>query len=371
MSENSFDLIIKCLEITQPIGTFYLGVIDYTDLLDITFSDVRELSDQEVDKYFGIQRHLSADRVKELQWYVNTIDATFPTGIILSISSINAIYNSKTGMMKIRKAPEIAKIIDGQHRIAGLQGFIGKQFQLNVVIFIDMEIEDQAMVFAKINLAQTKVNKSLVYDLFEYTTKPSPQRTAHNCTRLLNSKEGSPFQSRIKILGTANPRLKAQQLLTQATFVESILILISGDLASAEQDREDIKRGKKLVAVKGTQESNLIFRNLFIESKEAEIAKIIWNYFSAIKNKWPDAWGSNEKGNILPRTNGFKAFMRLLPIVYLQIFYKNDEIIPSINDFSETIGLIDLVDSDFSTSNFKPGTEGESSLFKRISSPFI
>src|SRR5690606_36162471 len=119
--------------------------------------------------------------------YVKNIDATFPTAIILHISSrstlekeedevINVQFNRDKSEMRIREDYDVAHILDGQHRIEGLRhGFSTPhsnmdKFELNVAIFVDLDMDDQSMVFATVNKAQTKVNKSLVYDLFAYAT---------------------------------------------------------------------------------------------------------------------------------------------------------------------------------------------------------
>ena len=348
---------INCLEITQPIGTFYIGAMNAEDLMGISYADVRRISERDVEKYLGIERPLSPKRVKELKSYVRTIDATFPTGVILAISSEHASYDPETGIMEIDDDEKVAKIIDGQHRIAGLEGFDEETFQINVVIFIDMEIEDQAMVFATINLAQTKVSKSLVYDLYECTKARSPTKTCHNIARLLNSRQGSPFYDRIKILGRAT---RPYQPLTQAAFVEALLRLISGDLQRALLDRDQIKRGIKLERAPDT-ETELVLRNMFIDKMDAEIAKVIWNYFSAVKERWPVAWeGVDVTGNMLPRTNGFRALMRFFPLVYLRVGRPGS--VPSISRFSSVFKNIQLDDDDFNTEAYPPGTSGESKL---------
>lgn len=113
-----------------------------------------------------------------LRQYVTTLDACFPTGVILAIDGTNAVFDSERRTMKIWSAPEVAKIIDGQHRIEGLVGYDGPPFEINVNIFIDMEMEDQAIVFSTINLKQAPVAGSLVYDLYDYATTRSPQRPA-------------------------------------------------------------------------------------------------------------------------------------------------------------------------------------------------
>lgn len=85
MSTKNF-IEIPCIEIEQPIGTFYIGAINYDDLINISIVESRHL-DPDLDDYLGVQRELSKKRVEELQQYVNAIDATFPTGIILAIMS--------------------------------------------------------------------------------------------------------------------------------------------------------------------------------------------------------------------------------------------------------------------------------------------
>lgn len=353
---------IKCIEITQPIGSFYVGVMDQKDLLAISFADVRRMVDNELDTYLGINREVSPKRVKELQRYVESLDATFPTSIILAISSDDAEYHPSTQTMIIRKSENVAKVIDGQHRIKGLEQYSGTRFDLNVTIFIDMDIEDQAMVFATINIAQTKVSRSLVYDLYEFTEKPSPQKTSHNVAKLLNSRPGSPFEGRIKILGKAT---KLYQTLTQAAVVESLIMVISGSIQRAEEDRELCKRNKKPQKATEIEKKTLVFRDMWIDGMDAKIAKVVWNYFSAVKTRWPEAWnGVDITGNILPRTNGFSAFMRFFPYVYNQV--GGAPMIASESSFSEVFRGINLESKDFNKTQYEPGTGGESRLFRDL-----
>ena len=108
----------------------------------------------------------------------------------------------------------------------------------------------------------------------------------------------------------------------------------------------------------------LIFRNMFIQSKDLEITDVLWNYFEAVKRRWPIAWDSTAKGKILNKTNGFKALMRFLRKVYLHICGPGE--VPSTDAFSEIFKRITLEDNDFSIENFKPGTSGESSLYQSL-----
>src|ERR1051325_9239186 len=79
----------KCLKCKQPIGEFYIGILKHEDLIKITYADIRRLDtgseQREVEIYTGIQRELSKNRVKEIGKYVNMVDATFPTSVIIHI----------------------------------------------------------------------------------------------------------------------------------------------------------------------------------------------------------------------------------------------------------------------------------------------
>ena len=234
----------------------------------------------------------------------------------------------------------------------------GEHFQLNVTIFIDMDMEDQAMVFATINLKQTKVTKSLAYDLYEYTESRSPQKTCHNIAKLMNSKENSPFFHRIKILGKSTGI--TTEVLTQSTYVDRLLKLISKDPMG---DKDRIKRNKALERSIGKDLEFRIFRNRFIDEKDAEVAKILWNYFTAVANRWPKAWSDFAPGMILARSTGFAALMRLLPSLMINV---RETDVPTSEYFLKYFKYSKLDDSEFTNDNFKPGSSGEGALVNKL-----
>jgi DGQHR domain-containing protein len=351
----------RCMEVTQPIGTFYVGSIDSKDLIHISYADVRRIERRDVEEYLGIERPLSPGRVAELKEYVNTVDAAFPTSIILAIQAENAEYDPETGTMKVANLGDVAKIIDGQHRIAGLQAYKGASFQVNATIFIDMDIEDQATVFATINLKQTKVSKSLAYDLFEYAQSRSPQKTCHNIAKLLNTRDDSPFRNKIKILGVATGKL--EETLTQAAFVDRLMNHIS---AQPMKDRDLLKRGKSLERPKGREAERLVFRRLFVEDQDAVIAKVLWNYFTAVAQRWPEAWKTPPKGIILSRTTGFGALMRFLRNAYLSLV-KGSTVV-EVQAFESLFQKVSLSDDSFTSEKFLPGSTGEGELYRLLRS---
>ncbi|WP_374951833.1 DGQHR domain-containing protein [Mucilaginibacter sp.] len=360
------EIVFTCLKCIQPIGEFYVGVMNHEDLITISYADIRRLETgnemREVEVYTGIQRELSTNRAKEIGKYVNMVDATFPTSVILHINAQDIIgYDSKTGLMRLPFKDNIAKVLDGQHRIAGLENYSqgGQTFQINVTIFVGMELEDQAIVFATINKTQTAVNKSLVADLFEFATHRSPQKTAHNIVRALNQKVGSPFNNKIKILGTAND--KEKETITQATFADALIKLLSKDPMT---DRDIYKRGKVPAKFDDKDLQTRPLRNLFIDKQDSTIAKIILEYFEAVQKRWPTAWNVVEPEMILNKSTGFIALMNLFHDLYLKIGPIGAVI--EARSYTTYFNLATLRDEDFNRTRFIPGSGGQSNLYKTL-----
>ncbi|MBY5930800.1 DGQHR domain-containing protein [Halomonas sp. DP8Y7-3] len=370
--KNSFD--VSCVPVKQKIGTFFMGVIDYRDLIDITHTDVRRIDGERgFESYLGIQRPLSKKRVAEIAEYVNSFDACFPTAVILSVDGKCAEYDEQSGTLSlapyVRESDDeddediplekIAKVIDGQHRIEGLKGYNGDEdFQVNVSIFVDIDVASEAYIFSTVNIAQTKINKSLLYDLYDLAESRSPQKLCHDIAVSLNETEGSPLYKRIKRLGVASPH-SLPGAITQAAFVQSLMKYLS---RKPQQDRDLYIRKKKIPRADEKDKSKLIFRDFMIDEKDFELTDILWFYFSAISKKWPIAWNSEDKGVMLRRTNGFMALMRYLKHCYLYI----GKFVPSEEDFLEIFEAIDLDDNHFTTDNYKPGSSGESGLYKKL-----
>jgi DGQHR domain-containing protein len=356
-------IYFQCVEAIQPRGSLYLGAMLHSQVLSISFADVRRIEERDIERYIGIQRTLDEKRVKDLKKFVRTEDASFPTSVILAVAESNALFDPENGIMRIRKNQDVAHIIDGQHRIAGLVNYEGPPFQLSVTIIVDIDIEDQAYMFATINLSQTKVNRSLAYDLYEFATKRSPQKTCHNIAKLLNHNEGSPFHHRIKILGRATGL--AKQFLTQAAVVERTIAHISKDPLV---DRDRIRRGLKLVkATKDEERKGLFFRNLFVDDRDDEILLYIWNFFTAVSNRWPTAWNSPEEGNVLNRSLGFAALSRVLAAIIVDIGEFGSS--PTVEQFQKYLSrsrLKDGLDGDFTRARFVPGSGGEASLYQEL-----
>ncbi|GBO83573.1 DGQHR domain-containing protein [Marinobacter salsuginis] len=370
--ENLEEIYIPAIKVRQPVGDFYQAVVPWNLLTKISVADVRAIEggkERELDRYMGIQRKIDPKRIKDIEKYVENVDATFPTSIVLAIEEENIDWDEEKNILKIfdgngNGLEEVAKILDGQHRVEGIHNFSGEVFDLPVTIFVGADMPTQANIFATVNLAQTKVNRSLVYDLFEYETSRSPQKSCHEIAVALDSYETSPFYKRIKRLGTATPGRK-NELLTQAVIVESLLDFIAKD------PWEDRNKFLKRIFASNYSDTKLIdkfiFRPLWIDEKDHEIAGIVMNFFRAVAERWPKAWNDFEtKGNVLPKSNGFKALMRFLRPLYKTINpnFSNEVNVPTTEEFLKHLSQVKMDDADFNIETFPPGTSGESKLYK-------
>lgn len=382
MNEQQF-VRLSVIEVNQKGGSFYIASMPAKDLVDITYTDVRRLAtdERDIERYLGVQRPLNPTRVKRIREYINSPDPTFPTAIIVAVDERCASYDPDKSELTLRAFPgddetaeipytRIAKVLDGQHRLAGFLDashefeFSGpNNFDLNVSIFLGADLSVQAQIFATVNLAQTKVSKSLVYDLEDLSDVRSPFKTAHNVAVALDELEAGPFFQRIKRLGLITPG-RTTETISQAAFVEALTDLIS---RNPFEDRNRLLDGKRLEYASQKDLERTPFRNLFIDEKDFAIAENVNNFFEAVQRKWPNAWAdTSRKSGILPKTNAFRAFMRLLRDRYLALRVRDQDVV-SVEDYYSLFSGLGLEDKDLTSRNFKPGSSGQSAFYKVLS----
>lgn len=290
---------INMLEIQQPIGSFYVGKMFAKDIIAISKVSQRHGN-------FGHQRQLKEKRAKEIAMYCKDPDATFPTPIILSVSSnaFSIVENSLDGFVcfEYDETNKSAELLDGQHRIAGIEKAINFDYELPVIFMFDLTEEQKAYVFSIINGTQVKVDKSLIFDLFDLNEAKSPYKTCHQIARALNSDPHSPFYRRLKML---EKREHSSETISQSTFVSNLCGLIS---VSPQEDAIRLKQGMELV---NSPDGKTVFRKYFINNHEDVILKILSNYYGAAADIFKHEW-NNPQEYVLTKTVGFSGMMMAL-----------------------------------------------------------
>ena len=359
------DLVRPCIRVTQPIGTFYLLSLSAKELVKRVRVSPREVSS---DTNQDVQRAANSTRVKEIARYVRDPDATFPTAIIISANSLYAQIDETS--ITFTPAPEqppddfvIGELLDGQHRVLGLQeaeraGVNIADFEIPVVVMLDLDVAEKAYVFSIINSKQTPVSKSLIYDLFGLSKERSPYSVCHEIARAMNTDANGPFFRGLKMLGK---RQHPKEILTQGSFVKYLLRNITG-----KPDDDAIALKTKEVLKERDRPFNAFFRN----EKDELILKAMTNYFQAIKETFPTDWaiesylsadGKPISGNspVLRRTVGYEALMRALAIIWPEVqedaTLEKEFFLKKVAVFRDNVKGLDMTTKEFGSSSADAG----------------
>lgn len=269
---------INIIKVKQNIGSFFIGKLTPKILHLISNKKLSRIQ----DPVFGIQRDPKNFKINEIKEYIKSKDATFPNNIIIAIQNDpleeeqSYILNDEGDSIQIKLEDGIANILDGQHRVNGFDKN-NEEFELPVAIFLDLSLGEQAKIFAKINSTQTKVDLTLVYDLFGITEDRTPEKVAFHLVEHLNTEADSAWKGKIKTLTDKK-----------------------GDLAQGSMAKFFHKE---------LLEKNFIFKKLYFEGKDTDIKNILMNYFNAIAKVFIEEWENREKKYILTKTTGFNGFM--------------------------------------------------------------
>jgi len=387
---------IYAFKIQQNIGDFYIASMNYLDVLKMAKPDPRRISNATIDKVTGVQREVKETRVKKISEYVQYEFATFPTSVVISINDLCADVESVAGVENLYKITvqnyvgdesdaedkdipisDAGYIIDGQHRLFGLNAVKDsvEVFMLNVSIFVGIDVSDRAEVFSTVNLTQSKVNRSLTFDLFSHQTPPSPYRTAHDVTVALDADRNGPFHQKIKRLGvTTTGRSKGSERVSQATVVRGILRYLPAN--------PNYERNKGILGFSKVPEPRenpkvrflAPFYRLYSRDRsekdlglEVDIFNLITNYFQAVEDKWPIAWADEDADYMLCSTNGFNALIRFFRDAYLECNPTPETPkVVSRDHFSKVFNRIDISERTFVVSKYLPGGSGATMLYRDL-----
>jgi DNA sulfur modification protein DndB len=293
------------LEVQQINRELILTKLPAGLLVNISYASVRG-KDNEPG---AIQRYLNPKRIESIKDF--TLEGgDYPGAIILNWVSTENLLHKNNQTISLYNAPRSAQIIDGQHRLAGIQAAISVRqdvanIEIPVAIYENLTTKECADIFLAINTEQKTVPRSLVFDLYGIASESvidSAALRARDIATYLNENEESPFCDQIKFPGSA----KRKGGIALSTAVSSI---------------------KPLVEEKGIFEQIGVF--------ELELQKrIVMNFFSAIQQKYEKEWETKE--NIFFYAAGFAGAieflqLRLIPYCNSKGSFKVETIIETLN----------------------------------------
>lgn len=207
-------------------------------------------------KSVGAQREKKEARVVAIKKFLEAdSNNTIPTALIVAFESGRASFSEKSpgvGELQVKGgATKAATIVDGQHRLYGINEFNPKT-QVAVVGLIDANAVETAFQFLVINNKSSRVaathTKALLAKM-KNTTLASRLKVAKIAfdaegirdIDLINSDKESPFYQSIDWTTTPIPKR-----MVQATAIELSLDYLSG-LGISEFDDRDVRRSVFLV----------------------------------------------------------------------------------------------------------------------------
>jgi DGQHR domain-containing protein len=281
------------IEFEQSGITFWSCTLKYKHLADITYVATRAESREEG----AVQRLLNKKRIKSIKDFVLE-DGMFPNSIILNWTS-DETFQFENNQLVLALGLQMAQIIDGQHRIAGIREALKEKpeigdIEIPTIFTKKLDTSRCAQIFLSINTEQKPVPKSLVYDLYAiaFPTRDYTIERATDIADRLNQDSESSYQGYIKF-----PKARRMVGGIQLSTVVSHL--------------------KRFVKQKEGE-----FEKYNIVSLENQV-KLLLNYFAVFKAAYGQNWTKTSNPFIFAA--GFNAALDILSSDLLQIcFAKKD-----------------------------------------------
>jgi DNA sulfur modification protein DndB len=222
-------ITLPFVELQQGGKKMLLTYMTAAVLVKITYVAVRRQDTEEG----AVQRPLSENRIGKIRDFILN-GGDFPACIILNWTNPELLKVVDT-TLEITLGDRAAQIIDGQHRVAGLEEAIVfkkpvKDMELPVAIFQQLTTQQCADIFLSINTEQKPAPPSLAYDLFGVASKhviDIAALRAADIAKELNENEDSPYNGLVKYVGDQKKRGPAGKLgIALSTFVNAIKPLV-------------------------------------------------------------------------------------------------------------------------------------------------
>lgn len=203
MSKNITQRTLQAIKTKFGKIEFYTQSMKIKDVLYIYYVAVRGQNTEEG----AIQRVLNRSRINSVKDFVlkgNMFLNTF----ILNWTDKNYFPEYKNKEIIIPLIQSAAQVIDGQHRLAGLQEAVKEieeigEKEILVSLTIGLSTKEAALIFLNINSEQRPVPKSLIFDLYGEVEDDLDHaiNRATDIAAELNENPESPYYGAIKYPG--------------------------------------------------------------------------------------------------------------------------------------------------------------------------
>lgn len=286
------ELHLPAIEVVQGQGrTLYTFAIDGKLIHD--FAAVSRIKREDDNHVVGYQRPEVLSHIAEIRNYIESDAPMIPNAIVVAFDSrvrfMPANQNgngasvdySRPGTLIIPVDEEWSSdekpgfIVDGQQRIAAIRDSTLESFPICVTAFITNDVKEQTEQFILVNSTKP-LPKGLIYELLPNTgatlsTQLQRRRFPAKLLEMLNNEPESPFHRLIQT--PTNPR----------------------DVTDKARPRGIVKDNSILKMLENSL-SDGVLHDLRYSGDGPDIDAmlvVINNYWSAVREVFPEAWGKN------------------------------------------------------------------------------
>lgn len=214
-----------------------------------------------------VQRILDPKRARDIGEYIKQANSLLPNALVVSLTDSVKVLPSGNDDVRVLSFPErqgrFGYILDGQHRLEGFKYTDGIEFDLPVIALHNISDDLRGKIFADINSKQVRVTDVQLLSLYYQIRQLKPDATqVMDVVIRLNADKDSPLKSRIKMMDTDKRIWVRNAALKQWL---SPHLTTGGELATRPA---------------------------------AEQAQVMKEYFRAVSQSWPDAWGDTRNYNL-------------------------------------------------------------------------
>jgi DGQHR domain-containing protein len=272
------ELSLPALEVRQGKRRLYQFAVDGKRLADI--STVSRIHRDDEGQIGGYQRPEVLRHVRAIRDYLESPGALMPNAVVIAFDSrvrfvrapgIKTTTGSAVGSIVIPApkpgSPNTAYpgwVVDGQQRVAALRDAQLDSFPVPVVAFITDDLREQRAQFILVNNTKP-LPKGLIHELLPDTDGHLPvallrKRYPSKLLSLLNLLPDSPMERAIKTPTMPDGRIRDN----------SVLKMIENSITDGALYRyRDPQTG---------------------EGDTSSMLKVLWNFWAAVADTWPQAW---------------------------------------------------------------------------------
>lgn len=393
----SYPVSFPIIEVTQPIGVFYIASIPVHILLDTCYSDRLRAIKKSDGSYSleGNQRSKNPARLNQIAEYINTSEMAFPNSIILSANfrlgteelvrdenirwevefENSRDITNRVGKITIPTDAKLVSIIDGQHRLFAFDKADPQRLNTHLIcsIFLDLPKPFQAYLFATINSTQRPVNRSQTYELFGYNIddEPSnawgPEKLAVFLARKLNADSGSILHNRIMIAAENDIVLSRSLaknvgfwMVSMATVVDGIAGLISSNTTrdAMRLSKAGFFTAKSRLMLKEIPDKSPL-RNEYLETNDKLIYEIVNSFFAAADSK---LFSNAAQDSFITKTIGIQALFAILKKLSIKAIEAQDISTNFFEDYLNNVSELDFSAEAFRNASGSGSTQIRKSL---------